>query len=108
VVPRRIARPNWLILPEHEGGTYREVVRWVCGNTDCASLFPIRFQRTERIVDDPCPVCGWTPGPKPAPTVTVWVRLTGRAMATRTRTGGGGTAEFRDPCGFPDEEAVDD
>jgi hypothetical protein len=103
-VPRRVARPNWLILPEHEGGRYREVVRWVCGDRDCASLYPIRFRRTDRIVDDPCPVCGWEPGAKPAATVTVWVRLTGRATSTR----GLRVAELPDPCGFPDEEAADD
>jgi len=103
-IPKRVARPNWLILPEHEGGTYREVVRWICGSTDCGNLYPIRFVRTDRIADDPCPVCGWTPGVKPPTTVTVWVRLTGRAAATRARPG----AEPRDPCGLPDEEAVDD
>jgi len=70
----RVARANWLIRPEHEGGNYREVVRWVCGS--CGGIYPIRFKLQEVLPPGPCPVCGWSPSQPARPaTVTVWARL---------------------------------
>lgn len=74
VAVRRESRPNRLILPAQQGGNYVEVVRWECGA--CKSLYPIRFQLREPIIDDPCPVCRWTPPEGTAARrVTVWVRI---------------------------------
>jgi hypothetical protein len=70
----RVARANWLIRPEHEGGTHREIVRWVCGS--CGNLYPIRFKLQETVVGDPCPICGWRPPPSSRPaSITVWAKL---------------------------------
>jgi len=70
----RVARANWLIRPEHEGGNYREVLRWVCG--DCGSLSPLCFRLREALPFGACEICGWSPSPPAQPArVTVWVRL---------------------------------
>jgi hypothetical protein len=71
---RRVARANWLIRAEHEGGNYREVVRWVCGR--CKSLYPIRHRLTTEVLGDPCPICCWTsPEGTAPPRLTVWARV---------------------------------
>lgn len=71
-----VARSNWLIRPEQEGGNYREVLRWVCGRRGCKNLYPIRYLRTRVALSDPCPLCGWVApdGGRPA-SLTVWARL---------------------------------
>lgn len=70
----RVARANWLIRPEHEGGNYREVVRWVCGG--CGNLSPLRFKLREALPARACPICGWSPSPPAQPArITVWARL---------------------------------
>jgi hypothetical protein len=105
-VVARTPRPNWLIHPEHEGGNYREMIRWVCGH--CKNLYPIRFRLRERISDDPCPVCGWNAPPRKAPgTVTVWVRVP-PGGAARGFPGGRPSAEQSDPCDAQDEEGMTD
>lgn len=68
-----VAVSNRLILPEHEGGNYREVVRWICG--ECANLFPQRVRRHHIVLGDACPRCGWAPGERAPATKTLWVRV---------------------------------
>ncbi|MGE0880486.1 MAG: hypothetical protein AB7L13_21725 [Acidimicrobiia bacterium] len=70
-----VAVPNRLILPEHEGGNYREVVRWVCGDPQCRNLFEQRVRRHQLVLGDGCPRCGWQPGAKAPATKTLWVRV---------------------------------
>jgi hypothetical protein len=87
-----IARSNWLIVPEHVGGNYREIIRWRCGDVRCKNLYPIRFTGLREA--SPCPVCGWSPAGETKPgKVTVWVRvpaghqdLQGRRRATAAAT----------------------
>ncbi|MCA1692725.1 MAG: hypothetical protein LC733_11210 [Actinobacteria bacterium] len=98
---RRVARPNWLIHAEHEGGNYREMIRWVCGG--CKNIYPIRFKLHERVVDDPCPMCSWKPAPEErAATITVWVRL---PLGERARGNWAGRDDPYDPEG---EEGMTD
>ena len=102
---RRVARPNWLIRPEHEGGNYREMIRWVCGG--CENIYPIRFRLREPVADDPCPLCGWRPVPGArAATITVWVRLPLGAPPGGRRARGGPAGD--DPCDAQDDEGMTD
>lgn len=83
----RVARANWLIRPEHEGGTHREIVRWVCGG--CGNLFPMRFKLQEIVPGDPCPVCGWRSPLSSRPTsVTVWAKVFVQGVPRRAHSHG--------------------
>ncbi|MFN2506969.1 MAG: hypothetical protein ABR540_22615 [Acidimicrobiales bacterium] len=101
-----MARPNWLIRPEHEGGNYREMVRWVCGR--CESIYPIRFRLREPMPGEPCPICGWTPrsGTRPA-TLTVWVRVA-PSVGLRGLRDLGDVAAAGDPYDAEGEEGMTD
>lgn len=77
-----VARANWLIHPEHEGGNYRELERWVCGS--CGNLYAKRFRLQAPLPAGSCPVCGWGPAPGARPrTVTAWARIFDRGSAGR-------------------------
>jgi len=102
-VPQMV-RPNWLILPEHEGGNYREMVRWVCAV--CSSVYPIRFDLAAPVVGDPCPVCDWTPpSGTPPRRITLWVRRP--PDSPPVGHSGAGGADGGDPYD-PRAEEVDD
>ncbi|MFN0090572.1 MAG: hypothetical protein ACKVWR_09955 [Acidimicrobiales bacterium] len=72
----RYPRLHRFIRPESEGGGYREVQRWVCGEETCANLAPVRVARGAVLAPEPCPRCGWAPAPGRRPKRrTVWVRV---------------------------------
>jgi hypothetical protein len=102
----RVYRANWLIHPEHEGGNYRELERWVCGG--CTNLYAKRFKLQAALPAGACPVCGWSAPPKARPrSITVWVRVFDQGGVGRRRAYPGELAAG-DPFEDVDEEACHD